>query len=121
MKLAGVVLAGGLAASLLGGCLVTSSNQVQTRGTQVSPATLRQVEPGETTESWLLATLGEPSERTPVPGQSGVEILKYVYSVQDSGSGTVFLVFAGSHDRSRRTTTYFELTDGVVTRFWKEE
>ena len=113
--------AGLLAATLLGGCLVTSTNQVQTRGTQVSQATLNQVEPGETTAGWLLAALGEPTERTPAPDQPGVEIWKYVHTVQDSGSGTVFLVFAGSHDRSRRTTTFFELSDGVVKRFWKEE
>lgn len=110
-----------VAVSLLGGCLVTSSNQVKERGTRVTQSTMRQVEPGQTTESWLIATLGEPQERTPVPSQPGVEILKYEYSVHDSGGGTIFLVFAGSHDRVKRSTTYFEVTDGVVTRHWTED
>jgi hypothetical protein len=120
IALATTSLAAILATSLLGGCLVTSSNQVQQRGTRVSQATLGQVQPGETTEGWLIATLGEPQERTPIEGQPGVEILKYVYSIHDSGGGTIFLVFAGSHNRVERSTTYFEVRDGVVTRHWTE-
>jgi outer membrane protein assembly factor BamE (lipoprotein component of BamABCDE complex) len=112
------VLLGGI--SLTSGCLIMSGKSIDESGVQVSSDTLRQVEPGVTSEAWLVATLGEPSERTTVEDQERVEILRYDYTIAKSEGGTVFLLFAGGSETRKTTRTYFEVTDGVVTRYWTE-
>jgi hypothetical protein len=102
------------------GCLVTSSNNVQESGVRVSGNTLAQIEVGTTTERWLFAALGEPDARTTVVGEENVQILRYNHSVSRSGHGTVFLLFAGHHDRAETSSAYFEVTDGIITGYWTE-
>jgi hypothetical protein len=106
--------------AMAGGCLVTSGRSIDESGVRVSSDTLRQIEPGVTTEAWLVATLGEPSERTTVEDQEHVEILRYDHTVSKSEGGTVFLLFAGSSETRKTTRTFFEVTEGVVTRYWNE-
>jgi outer membrane protein assembly factor BamE (lipoprotein component of BamABCDE complex) len=102
------------------GCLLTTSNSVDESGVQVSASTLRQVELGQTTDDWLVSALGEPSSRATsrVPGD--VEIWGYNYERTKKSQGSLFLLFAGSSHKVDRLTTYFEITDGVVTRYWTE-
>jgi hypothetical protein len=114
----GAVLLGAVA--LTSGCLVMSGKSVDESGVKVSSDTLRQIEPGVTTEAWLLATLGEPTERTAIEDQEHVQILRYDHTVSKSEGGTVFLLFAGGSETRKTTRTYFEVTDGVVTRYWNE-
>jgi hypothetical protein len=104
----------------LTGCLVTSSRQVKESGTAVSSSTLRNVEPGVTTKDWLLATLGPPTSHTSVADQGDVEILSYSHEVVRTSRGKVFLLFSGSSNSTDTQRTFFELTDGVVTRYWTE-
>jgi outer membrane protein assembly factor BamE (lipoprotein component of BamABCDE complex) len=105
---------------LLAGCLVTSSSQTRETGTAVSSSTLGQVEPGVTTKDWLLATLGLPTSRTAVDNQGNVEIFSYRHEVVRTSRGKVFLLFSGSSNSVETQKTLFELTDGVVTRYWTE-
>ena len=114
------ILAAGALLFAAPGCLVTSGNSVQESGVRVSSNTLAQVEIGRTTEAWLVAALGEPDARTAVAGEEGVHILRYNHTVSRSGHGTLFLVFAGHHDRSETSSAYFEVTDGIITRYWTE-
>ena len=102
------------------GCLVTSSSSVEEMGTRVSDASLNQIVLGETTEAWILATLGEPEVRTNVDGVEGVSVLRYDYTVSRRSGGTVFLLFGGKSNSTRTTRTFFEITDGVVSRYWVE-
>lgn len=118
---------------LLAGCLVSSSNSTQESGVRVSSTTLEQVVPNQTTEQWLIATLGDPTSRTAV--QSGVptdanattvtgpkvEILRYDFSRTERSAGAVFLIFGGASSRSEQSRAFFEVTDGIVTRAWREE
>lgn len=104
----------------LTGCLITSSKQVKETGTPVSSTTLRQVEPGVTTKDWLLATLGPPTSRKCVEDQGNVEILAYQHEVVKTSRGKVFLLFSGSSNTVEAQKTFFEVTDGVVTRYWTE-
>ena len=103
-----------------GGCLVVSGTSAHESGVRVSAATLDQIEPGKTTEAWLLATLGEPTSRTKVDCKDSVEILRYEHSTRKSSGGAVFLIFAGGSEHSSRSVAYFEVTDGIVTRAWTE-
>jgi hypothetical protein len=114
-------IAAGAAVSLAaGGCLIVTGNTHHETGVRVSDSTLSQVEPGKTTEAWLLATLGEPTARTRIECDRKVEILRYEHSTHKSSGGAVFLIFAGGSDRSDRSVAYFEVTDGIVTRAWRE-
>jgi hypothetical protein len=102
------------------GCLISTSNSVKESGTAVNSGTLQQVEVGKTTESWLLATLGTPTARCKVPSEPGVEILSYNHEVVKTSHGHVFLLFSGSDRKVDSHRTIFEVTDGVVTKYWTE-
>ena len=102
------------------GCLIGTSNSVKESGTPVSGTTLRQVEVGKTTESWLLATLGPPTTRAKVNDQPGVEILTYNHRVVRESHGHVFLLFSGSNEKVDSNRTFFEISDGVVSKYWSE-
>jgi hypothetical protein len=102
------------------GCLLSTSNSVRESGKPVSASTLRQIELGQTREDWLIATLGEPTSRAQVRGPDDVQILGYNHEVLKKSRGKIFLLFSGSSQQVDRDTTYFEITDGVVTRYWTE-
>jgi len=104
----------------LAGCLINSSSSVNETGRLVSDSTLQQIEPGKTTQEWLVATLGEPTSRSPVRSPGNVEILGYSHERVRRSSGSVFLLFGSSSTNTNRSTTFFEVTDGVVSRFWTE-
>jgi len=104
----------------LTGCLIHSSSSVDESGKLVGDNTLQQIEPGTTTQEWLLATLGEPTSRSPVRGPGNIEILGYCHERIKKSSGSVFLLFGGSSKNIDRRTTFFEITDGVVSRYWTE-
>jgi hypothetical protein len=100
------------------GCLLTSSNTTDESGVRVGTGTLRQIDVGRTTSDWLMATLGPPTSRNKVRGE--LEILGYDHQVVKKSKGSIFLLFAGTSEKIEKSTTYFELSDGVVTRYWTE-
>jgi hypothetical protein len=114
----GVLLA--VVVTTASGCLIVSGKSVDESGTKISSETMRQIEVGKTTEAWLVATLGEPDCRTVVKGHDDVAILRYDHCVTKAEGGAVFLIFAGGSETTTRTTTYFEVIDGIVTRTWVE-
>ena len=103
-----------------GGCLVVSAKDISESGVAVSSNTFDQIVPGQTTEAWVVATLGQPDDRTIVEGAEHTSILKYRHVVDREEDGAVFLIFAGSSRTKRQSTTYFEIVDGVVSRYWVE-
>ena len=102
------------------GCLVVSGNSVEESGVRVSESTLGQIEVGTTTEAWLLASLGEPTDISDVAGHEGVKIYKYKHVVRKAKGGAVFLIYAGGSTDEKQSVAYFEVTDGIVTRYWVE-
>ncbi len=103
-----------------GGCLVVSGSTSCESGVLVSQETIGQIEPGRTTEEWLVATLGEPTRSRSVDGQEGVRILQYEYEKREASGGAVFLIFAGGKEHVTRSVAYFEVSGGIVTRSWVE-
>ncbi|MBN1363134.1 MAG: hypothetical protein JW993_21215 [Sedimentisphaerales bacterium] len=108
-----------LAAWATGGCISSRSDVTYgSKGPAVGSSTLRKIKVGRTSKEWVLGTLGEPSSETTTP--DGTEILMYEYTKRVD-SHFEFEPFLDSHDkREERTVYYFEITDGIVTRFWKE-
>lgn len=115
-----VLLIGSVFVAPLGGCLVSSSNSTVESGIMVTTATLDQVAPHQTTSDWLIATLGQPTTRVDVEGQPGVQIWRYDYSRTERSAGAVFLIFGGATKRQETSRAFFEVSQGVVTRAWRE-
>ncbi len=115
MAVAGLVAA---SASLLGGCIYGSSTSRES-GTRVGSATFERIVPGETTDQWVMATLGEPSRRSTY--DDGRELWVYTYSKDEKSKGTFLLVIGGSDTSTMRESTYIEFDSaGVVTETWRE-
>ncbi len=114
-----VIGASALAACVaMGGCLASGSSSVRTSGQHVSDETLALIEPRSSTERELLDLLGPPS-RT-MHHHDGRTVHAYAYSMDARSSGSVFLIAAGSSRTRVERTTYFEIQDGLVTRFWTD-
>jgi hypothetical protein len=101
-----------------GGCLVTSKSKTTQSGASVSEVTLDQIRPGQTTEAWLIASAGQPTSRARVDDHT--EILRYDHVETRTSGGTIFLLFAGGSTRQTTTSVRFEVTDGIIARYWTE-
>jgi len=99
------------------GCLIVSNKEVSKSGVEVSENTLAQIEPGKTTGDWLQTTLGPPTVQSKL--SNGNEIWRYTYTETKSSGGAVFLIFAGSDEKSVEHAVMFELKDGIVQRSWR--
>src|SRR5688500_6452156 len=102
------------------GCLLTTSKTISDQGAEVPVSTLRQIEIGQTTGVWLIATLGEPTSKVAARGPGSVEIWSYDRERAQKSHSTLFLLFAGSSQKIEGSSTYFEITDGVVTKYWTQ-
>lgn len=101
---------------LTAGCLVSSSNHQKVSGNYVPENTFDRIKAGETTSSWVKATLGEPSSKEQA---DDTEVWKYSYTEVKEGSGAIFLIFGGSDKKELQHTAYVEFKDGVVKNKWR--
>lgn len=122
MRITRIIAALGFAAFILtaSGCLVVSGSSTYESGVKITPTTLERIVVGQTTEAWVIATLGEPSERNEVEGQPNVEIIKYEHTTHKSSGGAVLFIFADAKNISEKSVVYIELTDSVVSDYWTE-
>lgn len=105
---------------VLSGCISGRSDiRYGAKGPTVGADTLRQIKVGSTSKEWLLGTLGEPTSQTQTP--EGTEILRYVYTKTVDSDFSAFLLLKFDDKREERTVLYFEITDGIVTRYWREQ
>jgi outer membrane protein assembly factor BamE (lipoprotein component of BamABCDE complex) len=101
------------------GCLVYSNDsRYGDKGKPPTARTLDQVQSGTTTKDWVLATLGEPSHESTT--KDGTEVLEYQYSRKKDNQFILCPFVFIDDDGEERQTLYFEIEDGVVTKFWKE-
>ncbi len=110
-----------LLASLLplAGCLIYSDDtRYGEKGKAPTEHTLDQIQTGTTTRDWVLATLGDPSRQSTT--EEGTELLEYQYS-RKKDNQFIFCPFVFINDEGEeKQTLYFEVANGVVTKFWKE-
>lgn len=98
---------------MLTGC---AGAQRDDTGIRIGDETMKQFKAGVTTESWLLAILGEPTSASEVVGVDNTRVYRYATGEESSGLASLF-----SGGGSKNTAvTYFVITDGVVTRFWAD-
>ncbi len=104
----------------LSGCISGRSDvRYGSKGPAAGTDTLRQIQVGVTSKEWLLGTLGEPTSHSQTP--EGTEILRYVYTKTVDSDFSAFLLLNFDDKREERTVLYFEITDGIVTRYWREQ
>lgn len=109
---------------ILQGCLISGNSSTSVTGKYLSETTMEQIQPGVTTEAWVLATLGTPTSRgewTKAEDGSKGEIWRYEWTKRKDSSGSVFLLLDTGSRQVYSKTTYIELLDGVVTRYWIED
>lgn len=102
----------------LSGCLVSGNSSSTMSGSYVGSSTFSQVEPGVTSEEWVLATFGEPTSRTTL--SDGSQMLKWSYRQTKSGSGSVFLLYGGSNSTERQGATFVQIRDALVIKAWRD-
>lgn len=112
-SLAGIVILGLISA----GCLVGGHSRVERSGSYVADSTFNRIKPGQTDAAWVIASLGQPSERTEI--DSGHELWKYTYKETRDSSGYVFLVFGVSDHKVTDGKAFVEVKDGVVVKAWR--
>ena len=88
------------------------------RGEYVGPSTYNQIEVGSTTDEWLLAALGEPSNKSRLA--DGRELWKWGYTKTRESRSAVFLIFGGASSHVSAGATCVELCDGVVVKKWRD-
>jgi outer membrane protein assembly factor BamE (lipoprotein component of BamABCDE complex) len=98
------------------GCLVGVSNTDTQSGNYVAQSTIDQIEPNQTTKSWVADIVGQPTSKVKVDDQT--EIWKYSYSEKHESSGAVFLIFGGSNTKETAHTLFIEFRGDVVSRKW---
>jgi outer membrane protein assembly factor BamE (lipoprotein component of BamABCDE complex) len=102
----------------LAGCVIVNSGvDCGEKGAPLSADTLEQIEPGQTTRDWVIATLGEPSEQS--TAGNGVEVLTYRYSCTRHGNLVMPFLIINDEKRDAQTV-YFEISDGVVQKYWTD-
>ena len=108
-----------LTASLpLAGCVVIDTNSHTERsGTEISPTTLAQIEPGKPTE-FVIALVGEPSSRTSL--SDGTEIWKWTYREKRTSGGHILFVVDSDSTSEKTRTTYVEICAGQVVKAWQD-
>lgn len=99
------------------GCLVTTGSTTKRQGNYVAQTTLDNIQPGKTSKAWIVATLGEPTGKTVL--EPGHELWKYSYKETHESGGAIFLLYAGGNSKVTDGTVFVELTDGVVSKFWR--
>jgi hypothetical protein len=105
---------------IVGGCISSRTDVMYgSKGPAVSSRTLKMVVIGETSKEWLYGTLGDPTNET--RSLDGTEILKYEYNKKVDRSFEIEPFLDLGDKKEQRTVYYFELKNGVVTRFWKEK
>lgn len=104
------------AALPLAGCIHGKSHS-SISGDYVGSETFRRIQVGKTTDSWVLATMGPPTRKSPIEGG---ELWAYEYERVDESEGGIFLIVGGSDYDETAGGTYIEIKDGIVTDAWRD-
>jgi outer membrane protein assembly factor BamE (lipoprotein component of BamABCDE complex) len=104
---------------LLVGCvIVNADSHTKYEGRYVSDETLAQIQPGATQE-YVLALMGEPSNRTEL--SDGTSIWKWAYSKRVSSQNHVLLLFSGDSSKESAGAVYVDFgPDHLVRRHWRD-
>ncbi|MCA9275236.1 MAG: hypothetical protein KDA29_04345 [Phycisphaerales bacterium] len=107
-----------LAPLTMSGCLISSSNQQSVSGAYVQPGTVSKVQLHESTMAEVEELMGQPSASK--VNDDGTETWTWNWSKTTDGSGTVFLIFSGSSEKTVHESVHVKFKDGVVVKKWRD-
>ena len=104
----------------LNGCIIYNNDtRYAEKGKPISDRTLDEIQCGQTTQEWVIATFGAPSSRR--PSQNGTEILEYRFSQKKDESFVIVPFLIANYEGEVLHTLFIEIGDGVVKDYWKEK
>ncbi len=106
----------GTAVITASGCLIRSSSSISYAGNRVTSKSLARLEKGETTEEFVLATIGVADDQQEL--SDGSVLWKYSWTEKRRHSGAVFLLFGGESSTHRDGKAFIRFQDGIVQDFW---
>ncbi|MGJ8637227.1 MAG: hypothetical protein ACSHX5_10315 [Phycisphaerales bacterium] len=104
--------------ALLGGCLVSQNKSTRISGAYVQPSELSRVKTFSSTQDDVLNILSEPSSRK--AHDDGTETWSWNWSRSEKGSGSLFLIFAGSSDKQIDESAHITFDQGVAIKKWRD-
>lgn len=107
-----------LSMTTMTGCLIASSKDSSIRGAYVQPNTVSKVKLNQTTMTEVEELMGQPSSST--LNDDGSETWTWNWSKTTDDSGAVFLIFAGSNEKTVHESVHVKFKDGVVVKKWRD-
>lgn len=104
--------------ALLGGCLLSQTKSTRISGAYVQPNELSRVKTFDSTQEDVLEILSEPSTRT--VHDDGTETWSWNWSRSEKGSGSLFLIFAGSSDKQIEQSAHITFDQGIAIKKWRD-
>ena len=98
------------------GCLIRRSTATSITGNRVTSKSLARLVKGETTEEFVLATIGTADQTQEL--SDGTVLWKYYWTESRKYAGTVFLLFGGESSTRRDGKAFIRFKDGIVQDFW---
>jgi hypothetical protein len=104
--------------AFLGGCLLSQSKSTSISGAYVQPSDLSRVKIDRSTEDDVLDILSEPTTRK--ENKDGSETWTWNWTRKERGSGSLFLIFAGSSDKHIEESAHITFEHGVAVDKWRD-
>lgn len=104
--------------STLPGCIVASSKSHSISGAYVQPGSIMKVKLNKTTSTEVEEILGQPSNIT--TDDDGSETWTWNWTETKDDAGAVFLIFAGSNNKTITESAHIKFVDGVVVKKWRD-
>jgi hypothetical protein len=104
--------------AFLGGCLLSQSKSTSISGAYVQPSDLSRVKIDRSTEDDVLDILSEPTTRK--ENKDGSETWTWNWTRKERGSGSLFLIFAGSSDKHIEESAHIIFEHGVAVDKWRD-
>jgi hypothetical protein len=104
--------------AFLGGCLLSQSKSTSISGAYVQPSDLSRVKIYRSTEDDVLDILSEPTTRK--ENTDGSETWTWNWTRKERGSGSLFLIFAGSSDKHIEESAHITFEHGVAVDKWRD-
>jgi len=102
----------------MSGCLVASSNHHTISGAYIQPGAVSRVRIDTTTTSEAEEILGQPSITT--TNDDGSETWTWNWTETKDDGGAVFLIFAGSSEKTVSESVHIKFAEGVAVKKWRD-
>ncbi|MEX0875969.1 MAG: hypothetical protein WD114_00795 [Phycisphaerales bacterium] len=100
------------------GCLISSNKSTRIDGAYVHPGTVTQIRLHQTTAAETEEIMGAPSFKN--THDDGAETWTWNWTESKDSSGSLFLVFGGSSEKTVTESVHVQFKNGVVVKKWRD-